>query len=86
VNTLQRDIKKFMLLALYKASDQAINDDTLRQLVRSAFSHVAIREAELSRIITELKDSGLFVGTDHPVMGMMWNLSFTGSREAKLLQ
>jgi len=86
VNTLERDIKQFVLKALLRAKEQPINDDTLRSLVRSGFSHVALTEADLSGWIKDLEQSGILVGTNDDVFGLMWALSLTGKIKAQQLR
>jgi hypothetical protein len=83
---IDRDIKQFILKALLHAKDQPINDDTLRQLVRSAFQHVAIAEPDLEKWINDLHASGLVVRSDDAVFGPNWVLSLAGKPKAQQLR
>jgi hypothetical protein len=83
---IDRDIKQFVLKALLRAKDQPINDDTLRSLVRSAFAHVALTEADLGQWIKELETSGIITGTSDDVFGLMWGLSLAGKLKAQQLK
>lgn len=83
--SLERDIKQFVLKALLRAHEQPINDDTLKQLVRSAFQHVAITAADLDQIIRELETAGLIVGASDDVFGLAWTLSLKGKPKAQQL-
>lgn len=86
MTTFERDIKQFVLKALLRAKDQPVNDDTLKQLVRSAFSHVAITEADLNQWVRELEASGIITGTNDDVFGTMWTLSIAGKLKAQQLR
>jgi hypothetical protein len=86
MNPFERDIKQFILKALLRAQDQPINDDTLKQVVRSAFSHVAITEADLNQWIRDLKHAGIIAGTSDDVFGTMWCLSLSGKMKAQQLK
>ena len=83
---IDRDIKQFVLKALLRAKDQPINDDTLRQIVRAAFSHVAITESDLGQWIQELETAGIITGTSDDVFGLMWALSLAGKLKAQQLK
>jgi hypothetical protein len=83
---LDRDIKQFILRALCRAKEEPINDDTLRQLVRGAFAHVAITEADLSQWIKELETGGLISGTTDELFGLTWGLSLAGKHKAQQLR
>ena len=82
---IERDIKQFILKALLRAKEQPINDDTLKQLVRSAFQHVAIAGADLEQWIREMETSGLIAGSDDEVFGLSWTLSLKGKPKAQQL-
>jgi hypothetical protein len=83
---IQRDVKQFVLKALLRANKQLINDETLKQLVRSAFSHVAIAETDLVKWIKELESSGILVRNEDAVFGTMWGLSLAGENSAKQIR
>lgn len=83
---IDRDIKQFVLKALLKAKEQPINSDTLGQLVRSAFSHVALTDADLRQWIAELENAGMITGTTDEVFGLMWTLTLAGKLKAQQLK
>lgn len=83
---IDRDIKQFVLKALLRAADQPIADETLRDLVRQAFSHVAIIETDLIRWIGELKKAGLIADEETVVFGKSWTLTLKGKPQAKQLK
>lgn len=83
---IDRAIKQFILKSLLRAKDEPINDDTLRQLVRSAFQHVAIAEPDLEQWIGELHKSGLIVRSEDAVFGPNWVLSLAGKPKAQQLR
>jgi hypothetical protein len=80
---IDRDIKQFVLRALLRADPQPIQDDTLKQCVRSAFQHVAIAEPDLNKWIVELETAGLLVRGEDEVFGVNWVLSLAGKPKAK---
>jgi len=80
---IDRDIKQFVLKALLRAKDQPIQDDTLRELIRAAFRHVAIAEPDLTACFKELETCGLIVGNNDAVFGWNWALTLSGKPKAQ---
>jgi len=83
---IERDIKQFILKALLRAKDQPINDETLKGLVRAAFRHVALTDADLTQWIKELEESGILTGTNDDVFGLNWTLSLAGKAKAQQIK
>ena len=83
---IDRDIKQFILRALLRAKDQPITDETLKQLVRSAFAHISLTEADLTQYIRELETSGVITGTNDDVVGLVWMLTVPGKLKAQQLK
>ena len=80
---IERDIKQFVLKALLRAGVQPIQDDTLREMVRAAYRHVAIPEPDLTQWLKELETCGLIVGNNDAVFGWNWALTLAGKPKAQ---
>jgi len=81
---MSRDVKAFILRALWKA-DGPVTDDTLKGFVRTGFSHVAFPAAELAGYIRECEEAGWITGTTDDLLGLVWGLTPKGTLRAQQL-
>jgi hypothetical protein len=85
MNTLERDIKTFILRALLAARDLPVTDDTLKLAISNAFRHVALTTSELNRYVRDCDEAALIAGTNDEIYGVMWALTPKGKIRAQQL-
>jgi hypothetical protein len=86
MTNLERQIKQLILRMLLAADPEAMTDDSLREGITTVYSHIAFVDDDLTRLIEELKKSGIIAGTNDTVFGLMWNLTVAGKNAASQLK
>lgn len=81
---INQDVKTFVLKALLKRNGP-LSHDTLKMLVRSAFSGVALTDGDLKQWVEELQDAGHIAGTNDDLLGLVWDLTTKGKIKVQSL-
>lgn len=83
---IDRDIKTFVLRALIAANDAPMTDSTLKASITTAFQHVAIPAADLTRYLEDMEHAGLLARTEDELLGPVWGFTIKGKNRAQQLR
>ena len=83
---IDRDIKSFLLRALLAAQGEPMQDGTLKDAVRNAFSHVARPAGDLNGYLRDCEVEKWIAGTNDELLGLVWSLTPKGKIRAQQLR
>ena len=86
MTTLERQIRRFILVALLAARGTPMLDDTLRSAITTEFRHITFTAGDLGGYIKDAEELSLIAGTDDEDVGRVWALTPKGKIRAQQLR
>jgi len=82
---IDRDIKIFLLKAIYAANGQPMATTSLNSAVQAAFSKVALTGSDVPQYLADLEQDGFVANTNDDFLGVVWDLTPKGKIRAQTL-